>query len=299
MRATTVLLLGVIGCSDDGPVADPYRCVAAGGEGCFELPTDVIAAADADGVTVLPVLDCGPYEVVTSGGPLMFTGHTVDLQNEETFIPDVRIEAFADMQLTSKLFDVTSDADGAYTASAAVPNEAFARMTKSGQLPIHVMYGRVDINIAAQEMFNFPTATKLQVASVFELVGDRYLPGKSQLAAAAYDCNNNKLVNAVANIAPASGKNGTRLYEPNVRTYYGIEGAVPILGRRTEIMQTSTSGTIGIANIPPGMHYVQLWGFPDAASIAKGSSGLKLLDEKPLFVSDGEAGYIVPLHGRL
>jgi hypothetical protein len=299
MRVTTLLLMGALGCSDDGPVADPYRCVAAGGEGCFELPTDVVAAADVNGVTVLPVLDCGPYEVVTSASPVTFSGHVVDFLNEETFVPDVRIEAFADMTLTSRLFDVTSDADGAWTASANVPNEAFARTTATGKLPMHFMYGRVDINVAVHDMFNFQTATKTQVASAFELVGDRFLPGKSQLAAAAYDCNGNKLVNAVANIAPASGKNGTRLFEPNVRTYYGIEGTVPLLGRRTEIMQTSTSGLIGIANVPPGMHYVQLWGFPDASSLAKGSIGLKLLDEKPLFVADGEAGYLLPLYGRL
>lgn len=299
MRLPAVLLLGALGCSDDGPSADPYRCVAAGGEGCFELPTDVVSAADASGVSVLPVLDCGPYDVVTSSAPLSFAGHVVDLEDSETFVPGVRIEAFADMTLTSRLFDVTSDADGAWSATAAVPNLAFTRTTADGQLPLHVMYRRVDINVAVHDMFDVQTATKTQVASMFETVGDRFLPGKSQLSAVAYDCAGNKLVNVIANIAPASGKNGSRLFEANVRTYYGAEGDMPMLARRTELAQTSSSGVIGIANISPGMHYVQLWGYPDAASLTRGSIALKLLAEHELFIADAEAVYLTPLYGRL
>ena len=299
MRLPTVLLLGLLGCDDDGPAADPYRCVAAGGEGCFELPTDVVAAADATGTIIQPALDCGPYEVVTSASPLMFSGRVVDLQDRDTAVAGVRIEAFADMELTSPLFTTTTDADGAYSVTTSVPNEAFARTSADGKLPLHFMYRRIDINVAVHEMFDFHAATKQQLASVFEPVGDRYLPGKSQLTAVAYDCAGNKLVNVIANVAPASGKNGSRLFEPNVRTYYGIDGETQTLGRRTEIMQTSSSGMIGVSNISPGMHYVQLWGFPDAASLTRGSIALKLVAEQPLFVADTEAGYSLPLYGRL
>lgn len=297
MRLWPVLLLGVLGCTDDGPSADPYRCVAAGGEGCFELPTDVVSAADSYGVTVLPVLDCGPYEVATSGGALSLAGHVVNPQ--QMAVPGVRIEAFSDMTLTSRLFDVTSDGDGAWSANTTVSNLAFIRTTADGQLPLHTMYRRIDINVTTHDMFDVQTATKPQVASVFEVVGDRYLPGKSQLTAVAYDCAGNKLVNVIANIAPASGKNGSRLFEPNVRTYYGVDGDDPVLARRTELAQTSTSGLIGIANISPGMHYVQLWAYPDAAALTRGSVALKLLAEHELFIADVEAFYSMPLYGRL
>jgi len=201
--------------------------------------------------------------------------------------------------MTAVLFDTVSGTEGMWTASASVPSLAFARTTKAGQLPLQFLYGRVDINDATHDMFNFSSATKSQVASLIELVGDRFLPGKSQLASAAVDCLDNKLVNVIGNVAPASGKNGSRLFEPGVRVYYGIAGPLPILGRRTELIQTTTSGTIAFTNLAPGKHYVQLWGFPTTDDLAKGTVGLKLLDEKEILVPDGDGGILMPLNGRL
>lgn len=297
MRRLVALLVGVLGCSDDGPPADPYRCMAAGGEGCFELPTDVVEAATPEGVAAAPILDCSPYQIAQSNGPIAFSGVTTDLQDTELIIPGVRVEAFSDLAMTQVLFDKTSDDSGAYSASAVVPSEGFARSTAAGQLPLLFLYGRIDVNLASQTL-NVQTATRLQVASLIEAVGDRFLPDKTQLASVAYDCLGNKLVNVIANLAPASGKNGSRLFEPGVRVYYGMEGPLPILARRTELFQTTTKGTLAITNIAPGRHFVQLWGFPTAGDLAKGSVGLKLLDEKEILVPDGDNGILMPLYGR-
>jgi hypothetical protein len=299
MRWVAALALSLWGCDDNGPLADPYRCIAAGGEGCFELPTDVIGAATPEGVPTMPVLDCGPYVIEQSAGSLMFSGLTVDLLDMEQALGTVRIEAFADLAFGTKLFDTTSDDVGAWSASASVPSEAFARTTAPGALPLLFLYGRIDINDPVHDMFDFQTATREQVESVVELVGDRFLPGKTQVAVLTEDCVGNRLVNVIANIAPASGRNGTRLFEPGVRVYYGIEGAIPILARRTELSQTSTSGSLALTNVAPGKHYVQLWGFPTAAAIPQGHIGLELLDEKEIQVPDGDNGILMPLHGRL
>ena len=295
-----VLLIGVslAGCTDD-PAADPYACMAAGGEACFQLPTDVVGAADVDGVSIAPIIVCDGYEVVTSPSPIAFSGHVLDFGTTDTYLPDVRIEAFADVGLTSKVLDVTSDAEGAWTATFNAPSLAFGRTTAAGQLPVHFMYGRIDVNDPVQDMFDVQSATRLQIASSIEVAGDRFLPGKSQVAARALDCYGNRLTNVIGNIAPASGKNGSRLFEPGVRSYYGLDGALPVLGRRTEVFQTTKAGILGFANLAPGHHFVQLWGFPDDAALAQGSIGLKLLDEKELIVFDEESAFLVELDGRL
>ncbi len=296
---SAVLWVVLVGCSDDGPTADPYACIAAGGEACFELPTDVIGGADASGTNVVPVLSCDSYEVVSSPSPLMFSGHTIDFGSPDTYLPDVRIESFADVAMTSQLFDVTSDAEGAWAATATVPSLAFARSSATGQLPLYFLYGRIDVNDPVHDMFDIQTATRQQIAGTIEVAGDRFLPGRSQVAARAFDCVGNRVTNAVGNIAPVSGRNGSRLFESGVRTYYGIDGAVPVLGRRTEESQTTSSGIIGFTNLSPGRHFVQLWGFLDASALAKGSLGLTLLDEKDLIVFDSEAAYLLELNARI
>jgi hypothetical protein len=69
MRRRLVLALAVLGCNDHSPVADPYKCISAGGEACFELPSDVLYAVNGDGAPVAPILGCGPRAVETSPSP--------------------------------------------------------------------------------------------------------------------------------------------------------------------------------------------------------------------------------------
>lgn len=301
MRRWPLLLIGFcIGCEDDSPPADPYRCMAAGGEGCFEMPTDVIGAATSDGMRVSPVLDCGAVEIVTSSGPVAFSGHTVDYDDGEFVLPDVRIEAFSDHELSTRLWDVTSDSNAVWSTTTVVPNVTFVRTSAAGQLDVQYLYARTDVTSLTQTGVDYQTASREQAATAIERAGDRFLPNKSQLRGVAYDCAGNALVNVIVNIAPASGKNGTRLFEPGTRVYYGVD-TIPTspLGRRTEISQTSTTGVFGIANISSGIHYVQLWGFPDAQSVLNGAISLKLLDEKELIVSDTETQFVFRLDGRL
>ena len=114
MRIPFALAVALSGCADDGPVADPYKCRAAGGAGCFELPTEPLAAADPMGNPVAPVLDCGPHSAATSSGPVTFTGKTLNVINK-AMIPNVRIEVFEDIALTVPLGDLTSSDTGDWT----------------------------------------------------------------------------------------------------------------------------------------------------------------------------------------
>lgn len=299
MRTSFVLAVALVGCADDNQPADPYTCMAAGGAGCFQLPTKPVTATDAFGKPTQLVLDCGAYEVRTSAAPVTFTGTTVNAL-DRTAVPLVHVEAFADLAMTSLLAETISDELGAYSLTIpAMPSQVFARTFATGALPLHLLYKRTDVAVTEHAMTDLSTASRANLASSLELVGDQFLAGKSQVTGIALDCNGNRLVNVVANIAPASAAGGSRAFEPGVRTYYTIDRATPALGRRTQLMQTTVAGSFAATNLTSGRHYVQIWGFPAESAIAQGDDGLELIGEAEILVPSTETGIFVELHGRL
>lgn len=269
--------------------------MAGGGGGCFEMPTAAVAAANPDGTLDAPLLACAPFAVVQSPGPLTFTASTSYMRSGER-AKDVHVELFADPALTNLLGEATSDEAGELElATAGAPSLVFARALKDGGLPHAHMYQRVDF---ADPRLALETATRMEIDENLRAVGDQFLPGRSQLASLAVDCANRPLANAIANIAPVSGRNGSRLFVPDARVYYASAGDSPMFQRRTQQMQTSASGQLAISEIPPGHYFVQLWGFTSAEDVPFGAEALQLLDEVELTTSATETKYIVPLRAR-
>jgi hypothetical protein len=302
MRLGAALVLGVtclVGCTThDDPSASPYKCLAKGGVGCFESPDDIMYAIDASGAVVEPSLGCGAYVAVDSPAPVTLSGTTVDVNDPDLAVDAVRIEAFENVELTEPLFDVTSDAAGAWsTTVAAMPSQAFSRASKDGNLDLYYLYSRIDVGPAMQTLA-FHTATRAQVAAELEGAGDQFLPGTTQLFGVAFDCAGNRLASVIANASTVSAKNGSRLYESGVKTYYGPASDTPVLARRTELHQTTGSGRFAIANLPPDKHYIQLWGFATEDDRLREQFGLTLVAEVEVFTFDGEAGVILPIHSR-
>jgi hypothetical protein len=299
MKTSFAIVAVLAGCADDKQPADPYECMAAGGAACFELPTKPIAAVDALGKPAQPSLECGPYEVHTSAAPVTLAGTTINALDGEA-VPLVHVEAFADLATTSLLGETISDELGAYALTIpAMPSQLFARTIATGALPLYFLYARTDVGAAQQSMFELITGTRAQLASTLELVGDQFLPGRSQVTAVAYDCNGNRLVNVIGNLAPSSAAGGDREHEPGVRTYYTIDRSSPALGRRTQLSMTTVAGSFVASNVTSGRHYVQVWAFPAEAALAKGDEGLMLIGEAELAVPSTETGLYVELHSRL
>jgi hypothetical protein len=292
-------LIGATGCTtQDDPTASPYKCLAKGGVGCFEMPDDIMYAVDPSGEVVAPSLGCGAYVAIDSPGPVMFSGTTVDADDAELAVDTVHLEASANVELTTPLFDVTSDDAGVWsTTVASMPSQAFLRVSKPGNLDLYYLYTRIDIGQAAQSL-SFHTASRAQVAAVIESAGDQFLPGTSQLSGVAYDCAGNHLASVIANASPVSAKNGSRLFEAGVKTYYGPQSATPMLTRRTELHQTSGSGRFAIANLAPEKHYIQLWGFLTEDDRLREQFGLTLVAEVEIYTFNGEAGVIMPVYAR-
>jgi hypothetical protein len=298
-RLASVLLLVLAGCGDGEPSADPYACMAAGGAACFQLPASTIAAADALGKPAQAALHCSPYEVHTSVAPVTFSGRTVN-SFERTMTPLVHVEAFADLGLTSLLGETISDEVGAYELTiGTMPSQLFVRTTATGALPMHLLYQRTDPAVTQHAMFELATASRDDVATSLALVGDRFAIGKSQVTGIAYDCDGNRLVNVIANLAPESAAIGHRTFEPDVRTYYIADRASPALARRVDLAQTTIAGSFTATNVAPGRHFVQLWGFVSESAVADGADGLTLLGEAELAVPATETGLLVAVHARV
>jgi hypothetical protein len=300
MRTSIALLLALTACSDDEPTADAYKCAAAGGAGCFELPTRVVEATDATGAPTAPVLDCSAYEVTTAGAPVTFTGNTVHAVNKAK-IGLVHVELFSDLALTTLLAETISDEMGAYTLTVdALPSQVFVRTMGADTLPVHKLYERFDVSVTQHDMHDFITTTRNAVVGILDSVGDLFMTGKTQLTGYAYDCNGNRLVNVVANIAQSSAAAGERLYEPGVRVYYyAIDTQDALyLARRAQSAMTNSPGSFLATNLATGKHYVQVWGYPDDAALDNGAEGLVLLGEAEIRVPGMETATFVSVHSR-
>ena len=149
----------------------------------------------------------------------------------------------------------------------------------------------IEVGKRTTDGFDAPTTTTEDMTALVRRVGDKIMPNKSVLITHIRDCNGNRLLNTIINVAPATGRNGSRLFEPGVRTYYyGDE-----LMRRTQLAQTTRASSAVATNLSPGRQLVQLWGFPTQAAELQGATGLKLLAEVEVVVPDGQNAILAPL----
>jgi len=308
MRISIIaLVMCVVACGDDSNNADPYKCVAAGGDACFEYPTARVEAADpisfaskAPDLTSCPAM----YEIQTIPS-ITFTGHTFTLFGNNA-IAAARFEIFQNLNLTGSLADVTSDdgttdpdLTGSYTVTVDnMPSQVFLRTSKSGFLPLVFLYQRFDPAATALDPYDAKLATRTDISMLFENVSDAFIMGKTQVIGHATDCNGNNLVNVVANVSTSSAIGSPRTYEVGVRTYYAEEGLELRLARRTMMMQTGTSGRFAASNLSAGRHFIQIWGYLTDADVAMGGKGLSLLGEQEIIATSIESAQIVPLYGH-
>ena len=300
MKAMIVIVTAVVGCTDNGPSADPYQCMSAGGSACFQLPNAKVEAADATGASVAVDLTCNPTSMPL--GPVTVTGTTVGLFGGNPIGP-ARVEMYGNLALTTALADVTSDDGsvdpmllGSYSAAVDnLPSQIFVRASRVGLLPVTALYQHIDATQA--QSYKVLLAGQDNFTTQLEAVGDKFQPGKSQVFGTAFDCNGNRMVNVIANVATTSAIASTRQYESGVRVYYDVDGTYPSLARRTQLSQTTTFGGFAISNLSFGHHFVQIWGFASDADISKQASGLSLLGEREVIVTNTETAYLVRVDG--
>lgn len=257
--------------------------MASGGNACFELPTTIVEAVDVADNPVSPVFDCAPLVQQPVSGA-MLDGHTVDFATRMP-MPNIEVQMFEDLALASQVTTFSNE----YAEVTAAPSVSLMHWRTLGddRLPT------LDLYKPMLDGFDAFTTTKADITALVTSVSDKFAPGKSQLVTSIRDCNGSRLMNTIINVAPATGRNGSKLFEAGVRTYYFADTGMP--ARRTQLAQTTRESRALATNLAPGRHLLQLWGFTEQADVLEGSLGLSLLAEVELVLPDGEHAVLVPL----
>src|SRR6478736_6460445 len=156
------------------PEPNPYACMAAGGDTCFELPTTAVEAIDVADNPVAPDLDCA-HITGTPIGATTVAGHTIDFTTGAP-LRGIAVQIYDDVALTAKSDDTVSDNYGELTVMPRM-SVAYWRTDGDGRLPL------VEIAKPTADRFDAHTTTKADISALLSSVGDRFLPAKSQLVA--------------------------------------------------------------------------------------------------------------------
>jgi hypothetical protein len=266
--------------SDDAPES----CSTRGGAACFVVPEAPLAAFAADDTPVPVALGCGPLTPTAAPSAVTLTGTIHDPISSAT-VPYAQLVVYGSAAFVDPIATTTTDATGTYslTLPAGTPDVLYAQLAARGYLPEVVLQHAYDTR--AQPVSFAPyLLTPDDADTEAALVRTTYDPGKGAGAVFAHDCNRARLANAAITVSSTSRQ---RTFVDGLVVAYTADTAlVPEL--LSVQRATSRQGAAGVVNVPPGTTlYAQAWGFPDAASVARGETGLVLLDELPFRVDAG------------
>jgi hypothetical protein len=259
--------------SPDATAADP--CLTSGGAACFSpLPSAPLARTGG-----APDLSCATAASVSSVD-LQMAGNTLDLATG-TRLANATIDVFYDLNLTTPTVTATSDGTGAYTLTLPKPVPSTIQVRLRATSYYDVLNVAAAIPVDGQQIsVSWLFVSRASGLAAIEAIGETDDPTASIFAMFVEDCRSRRLIHAIGTVAAAPSQ-GTAppSFVPGVRTYYET-GAPPVPVVRS--MQTETDETGGLVAYhgpASGTVYLQMWGFVDAASVAQGAAGLRLISE--------------------
>jgi hypothetical protein len=276
MRSVAIVI-GILALGACGPGV----CRVDGGAACFKQPTQVMSTYESGGASYVPVLGCGA--IVPTGSTMTVTlhGHIKDF-NSAGAVAGATLDVFESGDYHGTIATATTGGDGAYSMSLTSGTLDLLWATISGggvetQL-IHQL--RPDLGQAAVEV-DFTTAPTAELDAIIsseprvEIVRDHQL---AQLSVRVLDCNRRRITRAVVVLSATAG---VRDFVEGAPVFYSANGEeFPLPVSHEQISETGTDGSAVALNVPVnGGLYVQAWGFPDAAALARGEDGLVLIAE--------------------
>ena len=287
MRAMRLaLFLSIVAAcgGDDGggsPDANTINqdCQSMGGSACFQLPTAPMNNSDG----APSALDCSAYVPRTSTAAVNYLGK-VTFFGTSTVIAGAQIDAYASVAYQSPVATTTSASDGTYTLNvpAGTPDVLWTSVGGAGALTAYYHDFRADLFNGDVTDFNLRLFTPANIEGATGLVGGMWDTSRSVFAGYAVDCDQRVIEHAVAVVSSAQA---TRTFVAGVQVYYGAPGAVPLAVPPGDRGDTADNGIVAILGLPPGDNLrLQVWGFRDAAALARGADGLSLIADHPLHV---------------
>ena len=247
-----------------------------GGSSCFQLPTAPLSTRDG-----APSARNCPFTVTPATVPVSFTGKTITYGTAKP-VPSASVKLFTSPDRVTPVGTATSMADGTYTVQvpAGTANELYGEFAATGFLTLDTYNIRLNLNQGDFTMFNLQYVTSDNIESAGLLVKEIWDPAAMVVAGTALDCNN-MIVEHAAIVASTTP--GQRAFAPRASVYYGVPGAVALAEPPEARGDTNDNGAFALFHVAPSSTlYVQMWGFVDAAALARGEAGLTLVAEEPL-----------------
>lgn len=235
-------------------------------------------------------MEVGPADLSCLGTPSsdVATATMVTLNTKVTdfqsgnAVPSAMVTAFQGQNYTQPFAMATSDtmANVSLDIPAGTKRYGF-QMMGTGILPTFLLNQIVDpaqvMNMMTTDPSRIQSVSMVTAATLNALIGQTRIPGTGVVAGALRDCQLREMSGFIATM---SSTQGTASPFMGGETYY-FDPAVGLPVRHNQQQFASADGLYMIIQLPATnpTGYVQMWGFPTDADLAKGMSGLKLIAE--------------------
>lgn len=275
------LIVAVGGCGGGGEAAPDasiaVACKAMGGEACFRLPTAPLVTPDGPAN-----IGCGPIVPTASPTAVTFTGKVAQFGTSAP-IPNAEVKLFTSPDYTTAIATTVSDSSANYsiTLPQGTPDYMWGSVSGAGYLTSYIHSFRPDLSMGDVPDFNLSIFKPANLEGAAVLVDETWDEAYAVAAGFIRDCDRRLVEHAAIVVSSAPG---TRAFT-SATMYYGAPGAVPLAVPLDERSDTNGNAAYAAFRVPPGQPlYLQAWGFPDAAAMAKGETGLKLIAEERMHV---------------
>jgi len=218
-----------------------------------------------------------------------------DFQSDQA-VPNAMVKAFANQDANNPFAMGTVTVDGMAQGQIKIPmgTKRFGyKMESANALPTFLLNQKLDSATEAIQPVNTPpcmdgtnvvtcrediqSVSNATAATLPALIGQTRIVGTGVVAGALRDCMKHEISGFVATMSStpttATPMTGAEAY------YFDPSVGLPVNHRRAQF--SSNDGLFMIIQVPTAtpMGYVQMWGYPTAADMAGGMTGLKLIAE--------------------
>lgn len=290
----------LVACGDDS------NMMADAPDNGFVTPTVTLKANNETSPDVWT--EVGPADLSCLGTPtsdpattqaVTLTTKVTDFQSGNA-VPGAMVTAFKGIDYMTPFATATADtmAQVMITIPSGTTRYGF-QMTSTSSLPTFLLNQIVDPTKVTNGMTMTPgdiaTVSNVTAATLNALIGQTRVPGTGVVAGALRDCAGNEISGFISTV---SSTRGTATPIAGGEAYY-FDAAVGLPVRHNQQAHASADGLYMIIQLPSTnpKGYVQMWGFPTDADLAKGMTGLKLIAELevPILADNVITGSYEPL----
>jgi hypothetical protein len=232
-----------------------------------------------------------PSADVASSVEVTLNLQVTDFQSDQA-VPTATVRMFNNQDSANPFAMGTGDTDANLTLTVPAGTKRFGyKMESANALPTFLLNQDLDspsepiqpTGTCMEDSVVVPCRTEIQsvsnatAATLPALIGQTRVVGTGVVAGALRDCQNREISGFIATM---SSTQGTATPMSGAETYYFDPSVgLPVNHRRAQF--GSADGLFMIIQVPTTnpSGFVQMWGFPTAADLAAGMSGLKLIAE--------------------